>query len=300
MGRSRELSLLQARLAQAQLGQRQLVFVSGEVGMGKTTLVEAFISTLTQDSSIRIGRGYCTEHTGPVEAYLPILDALGSLSRGRFGRELAQVLRRVAPTWLLQLPMLVLQAEGEASHLEASASTRDRMIRELVDALGVLSTDHLVVLVLEDLHWSDPSTIDWLGAMMRRPEAARLLIVGTYRPLETQVRNYPLLQGQAISLRPLSPEALHTFVENRLSGSIDEELAAMLFDRSDGNPLFLCRLVDYLLHQELVIEHQGQWQLRDGGLADHALPNGVRQLLTINSPSRCKKYSRWRVWRGCK
>ncbi|ETX07698.1 MAG: hypothetical protein ETSY2_09640, partial [Candidatus Entotheonella gemina] len=289
IGRDPEHRQLQDRLALAQHGQRQLVFVSGQAGMGKTTLVEAFLSALTKDPTLSIGRGYCIEHHGPAEAYLPVLQALGDLGQSPFRDPLVQALQRAAPTWLRQLPILMLSTEYEPLDLDVPAATRVRMIRELVDALGLLSQQQLVVLVLEDLHWSDPSTIDLLNAIMRRVEPARLFMLCTYRPLEVQVQDHPLnnlLQeyeghGQQLDVRltPWAPDAINTFLGQRLSGTVAQDLTAMLHERSDGNPLFLSRLLDYLMQQELLIDIHGQWHLRDEQAAYHALPQGVRQLL---------------------
>ena len=177
--RPHELSQLQTRLAKARQGQRQLVFVSGEAGMGKTTLVEAFLTTLSGNPDLPIGRGYCIEYHGSAEAYLPMLQALSHLGQSSFRTPLVQVLQHAAPTWLRQLPTLMPQTERGFQDLDTPAATRVRMIRELVDALALMSTQQLVVIVLEDLHWSDPSTIDLLNAIVRRVEPARLFILGT-------------------------------------------------------------------------------------------------------------------------
>lgn len=258
--------------------------------MGKTTLVEAFLSELADHSESWVGRGYCIEHIGPVEAYSSILEALDSLGQGPFRDPLVQVLRQVAPSWLMQLPTLIPESDHPSLHPEIPASTRVRMIRELVAALGVLSAEQLVVLVLEDLHWSDPSIIDLLGAVIGRREPAQLLILSTYRPLELEVNDHPLKgllqecqahgQEQDIRLTPLSTASIKTFLGHRLQGAIDDGLVTLMGQRSDGNPLFLERLLDYMIEEKLLIEINGQWQLLEPSLAEQALPNGVRQLLT--------------------
>ncbi len=290
IGRPQELRQLQVCLTQARQGKRQLVLVSGEAGMGKTALVDTFLASLADDADLLIAQGYSIEHTGPVEAYLPVLEALGSLGRGPFGAQFTRVLSQAAPTWFRQLPMLMPKAERDRYPLDVPASTRARMIRELVDALDLLSAEHLVVVVLEDLHWSDPSTIDLLGAVMRRREAAQLLLLGTYRPLETQVHDHPLLdllqtchslgQEPEIHLTPLPLESIHAFLEHRLEGAVDKGLTEVMHERSDGNPLFLERLVDYVRQHEMLIDADGTWQLLDHHRVDRALPNGVRQLLS--------------------
>ena len=66
------------------------------------------------------------------------------------------------------------------------------MLRELAEALEALTTERPLVLVLEDLHWSDAATMDLVGALARRRAPARLLLLGTYRPVEVIVREHPL------------------------------------------------------------------------------------------------------------
>src|SRR4030095_10321804 len=102
-----------------------------------------------------LGRGQCAEHYGEGEPYLLVLEALGQLSRGPAGPALLAVLRRYAPMWLGELPGVVSEAELERVQRQVQGATQARMIRELAEALAVLTADTPLVLVLEDLHWSD-------------------------------------------------------------------------------------------------------------------------------------------------
>jgi hypothetical protein len=136
-------------------------------GLGKTTLVEAFIAQLETQGPPWIGCGQCVEHYGVGEAYLPVLEALGRLCRVPGGQELVALLGQQAPTWLVQMPGLVRAADLEMLQRRIVGATRDRMLRELAEALDLLATQQTLVLVLEDLHWSDPSTLD-LGSTGRR------------------------------------------------------------------------------------------------------------------------------------
>src|SRR5207244_10736091 len=86
-GCERALDALHRALATALTGVRQLLFVTGEAGLGKTTLVEAFLTTLEASGPLWIGRGQCLDHYGAGEAYLPVLEALGRVCRGPSGLE---------------------------------------------------------------------------------------------------------------------------------------------------------------------------------------------------------------------
>jgi DNA-binding winged helix-turn-helix (wHTH) protein len=190
VGRETELAQLHRWREKALHGERQIVFVTGEPGIGKTTLVEAFLmgiggqglgvsSFLPQHPTpnpqpptpnLWIGRGQCIEHYGSGEAYLPILEALGRLGRGAEGEHLIEVLRKHAPMWLVQLPALLTATEFEALQRKTAGMTKERMLREMAEALEALTTERPLVLVLEDLHWSDPSTL-WLSRRKTRPSS---------------------------------------------------------------------------------------------------------------------------------
>jgi DNA-binding winged helix-turn-helix (wHTH) protein len=131
--REAALARLHGGLARARRGQRQLLFVTGEAGIGKTALVDTFVGALSGDSALRVGGGQCVEHYGMGEPYLPVLEALGRLGRAAGGARLVEVLRQHAPTWLVQLPGLLGDEDLNGVRLRTLGATRDRMLRELVE-----------------------------------------------------------------------------------------------------------------------------------------------------------------------
>src|SRR5262249_9872002 len=104
VGREGELAQLQQLWAQARQGQRQVVFLTGEAGIGKTTLVDAFVAQVAATEAVWLGQGQCIEQYGAGEAYLPVLEALGRLCRAPGADQLLTLLRTHAPTWLVQMP----------------------------------------------------------------------------------------------------------------------------------------------------------------------------------------------------
>ncbi|MCI0356517.1 MAG: AAA family ATPase, partial [Acidobacteria bacterium] len=160
VGREAVLSRLHAALAQARQGQRQGLFLTGEPGIGKTAIVEAFAAQMRQDPTVRLAAGQCVEHYGMGEPYLPVLEALGQLCRGPGGTRLGAQLRQHAPTWLVQLPWLLTAADRAQLHSELQGTTRERMLREFAELVDILTAETPLVLVLEDLHWSDYATLD--------------------------------------------------------------------------------------------------------------------------------------------
>ena len=130
---------------------------------------------------------------------LRCLEVLGRLGHEGPERAVVRVLKRYAPMWLVQLPSLVEREELERLQRQVQGATRDRMVRELNDALERLTEKDTLVFVLEDLHWSDVATLDLLAAIAHRSEPARLLIVGTYRPTEAIV-HAPALRAMVLEL----------------------------------------------------------------------------------------------------
>jgi predicted ATPase len=255
VGREAEWSRLREWYAAVRKGTRRIAFVAGEAGIGKTSLVEAFASEIAAREDALVGHGQCVEHYGAGEAYLPILEALGRLGRDATV-PIARILRDHAPSWLAHLPSL---RSGEQLEVLAPV-TPARMLRELADALEILTAREPLILVLEDLHWSDTATLEWLAYAGRRSDPAHLLILGTYRPVEALLYNHALRsivgefrqhpQGAELVLDYLSGDAVEAYVRQRC-GSVPrlEELAQVLRRRTGGHPLFLTAIVDELMRQ---------------------------------------------------
>src|SRR5262249_50734965 len=146
----------------------------------------------TLDARPWIGRGQCIEHYGAGEPYLPVLEAMGRLCRAPAGERLIEFLTQHAPTWLVQMPALLSAAELEVLQRKTQGATRDRMLREMAGAVEALTAERPLVLWLEDLQWSDYSTLEWLSALARRQERARLFLIGTYRPVDVIVSEHPV------------------------------------------------------------------------------------------------------------
>jgi predicted ATPase len=265
--------------------------IVGEAGLGKTTLVEAFVAEIGNHDPLWVGRGQCVEHYGVGEAYLPVLEALGRLCRGPGGKELVALLGQQAPTWLVQMPGLVRATDLETLRRRIVGATRDRMLRELAEALNLLTAQQPLVLVLEDLHWSDPSTLDLIAVLARRREPARLLLIGTYRPPEVRRRAHPLhsvtqelqLHGHGVELQLtlLSEDAVAAYLASHLPGlPWVDRLARLVHQRTEGNPLFMVALVASWLTQGLLLEQDGAWALPTSieALQD-SVPESLRQMI---------------------
>lgn len=261
VGRAEELVALREALDAARQGQRRIVFVVGEPGIGKTSLLEAFADELEQAPRVRVVRGQCSEHFGPSEPYLPLFDGIGRACGATGGEALFAALVRHAPLWVAQLPSLADRLDREALSQRLSYASPERMMRELAEALEAYAADAPLVLYLEDLHWSDRATLDWLAFVARRVAATQLLIVGTLRDTTTLRSGHPLRdlvaslavhpQCRNVAVSRLEPGSVRSYLERRAGeltrGAAEAELAALsrvLHARTDGNPLFLTNVLD--------------------------------------------------------
>ena len=257
VGRAAEMEQLEKRFQIAASGQRQLVFVTGEPGIGKSALVNAFTEVLDANS-VRIALGQCLDHHGVGEPYLPLIEALMRLATSADGTLITAAVATHAPSWLALMPSLWTKAQR--SGLEArSQATQERMLRELTSAIEAIAANELLVLVLEDVHWSDASTLDWLTHVAGRPERVRLLVLATFRPADVGAISADLggitaellLHGRCyeIALNPLNLEAVETYLAMRLTSGdhlVQNQTARLLLERTGGNPLFMVSLVDQL------------------------------------------------------
>jgi hypothetical protein len=139
-----------------------------------------------------VAHGHCLEHFGEGEPYFPFLEALGSLCRQEAHDRVIEVLWRHAPTWLAHMPWLIGESDRERLKREILGAAKERMLREMAEAIDSLTAHTPLLLLLEDLHWSDNATVDLIGHLARRPGPARLLIIGKLHPAEAIVKQHPV------------------------------------------------------------------------------------------------------------
>jgi DNA-binding winged helix-turn-helix (wHTH) protein/tetratricopeptide (TPR) repeat protein len=291
VGRERELLQLRQWFESTLAGQRQCVFVTGEAGIGKTALINTFLHQTHQTGPVWLAHGQCIEQYGVGIPYLPLLDALGQLWQEPEAARLVLLFERVAPLWLAQLPALPSQKQRNAPGLNVAEATPARMLREMAEMLAVLATERPLILVLEDLHWSDAATVETLAYLARRRDPARLLILGTYRPADIVVGEPPLRRlrqellahelCKELRLELLTEKEVRAYVTQRLAGNpLATELSPIIYQRTDGNALFVVTLVDYLLRQGLLQKAEQQRLTPEAQAAlQTELPEGLLHLI---------------------
>ncbi len=293
VGRRRELAELHKAFASALAGRGLLACVTGEPGLGKTTLVESFLEDLLlRGRSFHLARGCCSERLAGSEAYLPVLEALENLLRGPGGTALAETMKRLAPNWYGQvIPRTANDSAFTPRTAEAPTSTQERLKRELVAFLEELGRARPVLFFLDDLHWADASTVDLLVYLGSRAGSLRLLLVATYRTADLLRSHQPFclaqldLQGRGqcrvIALEFLSQPDVERFLAMAFPGhAFPTGFAALVHAKTEGNPLFLVDLLQYLRDRHVLADDGGRWVLAQA-VPDlsRELPRSVRSMI---------------------
>jgi DNA-binding winged helix-turn-helix (wHTH) protein/tetratricopeptide (TPR) repeat protein len=283
VGRDAPLALLRDCFEAACQGRRQLALVAGEAGIGKSTLIDRFVAALPAGAFVA-ATGQCVQHYGPGEAYMPVLEALNELGRGQTGAAIVALMRQVAPTWLVQLPWYLAAEDRQQLQREVAGATQDRMLREFGELIDRCTAERPLLLVLEDLHWSDHATVNLLGYLARRRTPAALLVLGSFRPTDVIVSEHPLA-GLRLELRlhrlcreldleALSEAEVGALVAERVGGEEPpESFVRALHGHTEGLPLFVVNVLDELVDGGRLRREGQRWSFPDGN--DFGVPRGI-------------------------
>ncbi len=256
IGRGPELAALGRGFEAATRGEPAIILIGGDAGVGKTRLVSEFAES-ARTSGARVLTGACLDLQGEGLPYGPFIEALRVLGEelppddldrilGDTGRELASV----APGFARFIDAASARAGGspaDRAPLVPGRTDQARLYELTLALLDRLSADRPLVLVLEDLHWSDPATSDLLAFVVRNLRKARVLIVGTIRA-EALDHGHPLLLRLAeigrnrnverIELQPLRLDEQRLQVTAILGHRPPRGLVERIHTRAEGNPFF--------------------------------------------------------------
>ena len=288
VGRGAEVALLHERWAQARDGMGQVVLLSGEAGIGKSRLVLALKEQVAGEPHTR-WECRCSSYFQDSTLY-PLIDL--SQRALQFGRD-------EAPETKLQKIAAMLQrydlAQPETVALWAALLsvpladrypplhlTPQRQKQKTLEAIGALlralAAEQPVLLIVEDLHWIDPSTLEWLTLLIDQGPVARLLLLLTYRP------EFPAPWGARISLTPLTltrlprPQVAQMSVRVAGGKALPPEVVAQIVAKTDGVPLFVEELTKTVLESGLLREGAERYELT-GPLPPLAIPTTLHDSL---------------------
>jgi predicted ATPase/DNA-binding winged helix-turn-helix (wHTH) protein len=289
VGRRQEFERLHGLLRHAIQGDRQVIFVTGETGIGKTALIDLFCRQWCNDDQVCIARGQCVEGFAGKEAYYPVIEALGQLCSANEGKKHVHVMQQKAPSWYAQLA--ALHSDGPAPM--AAAVRGERMLNEICDAIEAMASEKTLVFVFEDLHWADLSTLDLISALARRRQAARLLLLASYRPAEVSAGQHPLKRLKQdlvthklcadVSLGPLEKDAVREYLVQELKQeTLPKGLPSFVHQHCEGNPLFMIAMLEHLIAQGFIRQEGGAWQLRSAlSEIDMGVPTALSEMIEL-------------------
>ncbi len=250
IGRDAELAALDGALARAEAGEGAVVLIAGESGIGKSRLIAEFSAgARARGASVLVGE--CLQLTEGELPYAAIVAALRGLLRGATG----DVVKPAQDAERERLEALLADL-GSGARWQAATTpapgAQARLFERLLDTISALARRAPTVLILEDLHWADRSTGDFVSFLVRNARRERLVLLASYRSEELD-RRHPLgpvaieLQrsGRAdlVTLRPFARDELVQQITEILGAPPDPTLVQRLQERSDGNPFFVEELV---------------------------------------------------------
>jgi predicted ATPase len=245
VGRDAELAELQAQLTRARKADRATIFLAGEAGIGKTALIDAFCSHIdSEHAPVRIARGQSIEGFGGKESFYPVREALSGLCSTKEDAKARALLTSAAPGWFAR--------NGAAAP----------SLGEICEALEALSQSEPLLLILEDIHWADASTLDLIAALARRRTRAKLMLLASLRPADVEPQN-PLRRLQQdlatggrieeLRLGPLEKQAVCEYLCRKLNAEkLPAGLCSLIHQHSAGNPLFVTAILDHLRAQRVL------------------------------------------------
>ena len=273
--RDEPLGKLQNCYEMALSGNRQMVFVNGEAGIGKSTLVDTFLKQDFSPRNILIGRGQCIYQHGTGDPFMPFLEALiEAFKSAKF--DALPLLAQHAPNWYRRLPASSHLAGSPAEQSRKESGETNGMLLEMAEALFLISDAFPVIILLEDLQWSDKATLELISMLARRRERARIMIVATYRLEDVIGTDHPLpslkqellvhKKCTEITLQPFSQQGVNAYLERRFTPVDNKKLdlphfSHQIFERTNGNPLFVSELLQNLIDKGHLSMSADSWMI---------------------------------------
>jgi tetratricopeptide (TPR) repeat protein len=285
VGREEELNLLWASFEAASNGESQIFAISGEAGIGKTTVANSFLSRL-ENARIRewVLRGRCSERLSKTEPFLPILECLEEVTQSGSAREMLEVMKSSAPAWFSRLEPSTCRP--------ATDHSAERFRREFVRFLKSLSETRPVVLFLDDLQWVDASSVDLLAYVSAHLKNLRLLLLAAYRP-SAVLSTHPFAslkhslerQGNCreLPIRLLPASDVNGYISQVFPiNHFPAEFFSAVSERTEGHPLFMCDILRFLQDRGIVTQVDRAWRLdRNPSEIRTMIPSGARNMIRL-------------------
>jgi class 3 adenylate cyclase/predicted ATPase len=288
VGRDEEIELLLRRWDQAKLGEGRVVLLSGEPGIGKSRIAESLLARLDAEPHTRV-RYFCSPHHthSPLYPFIAQLERAARFEPGSSAAAkldkleilLKPIAKSVPRDLALIADLLSLPTEGRYPALAMSPQQKREMtLAALLDQLEGIAAQSTVLIVLEDAHWIDPTSLDLLDRSIARVADLPVLLVATFRA-EFQ----PAWVGQPhVTMLPLSRLGRRDsagIIGGVTKGkALPDSVVAQVLAHADGVPLFIEELTSTLLESGALRETRDAYAL-DGPLPPLAIPTTLQASL---------------------
>jgi DNA-binding SARP family transcriptional activator/tetratricopeptide (TPR) repeat protein len=284
VGREQELRVLRKLWEDARSGGRRLVLVVGEPGIGKTRLTSEFALEAHEHGTVLYAG--CQEEA--LLSYQPIVEALRHYARST-GLDWTTVALGPGTRELARLiPDLAAALPAEGTRQPSDPETRRYLLFEAVSFfLSEVSAHTPLMLVLDDLHWADRSTVHLLRHLIRTTHEARLLIAGTYREAEVGA-DHPLTELLAdlrrdrllerLSLEGLDESDVGALISSHAGHEASSGLVETVHEQTEGNPFFVEEVMRHLIETGVLSARGGRW-VSARTLDEIGVPVGVKEVL---------------------
>jgi DNA-binding CsgD family transcriptional regulator len=282
IGRERERTAIQLELTAALRGAGAVVLLAGEPGVGKTHLLND-AAVEAEHAGLVVLRGGASEAAG-MPPYLPFLEALGDyIDRASLDRLREQIGPSAAILAAILPEIANRLGSAPASHALPPDQTRLRLYQAIGRLLAAIAEPGGLLLILDDLHWADPASLDLLLHVARHHARARLLILGSHRtgPEEQRPEFQQALAAldrlralKTVAVAPLAADEIAALAAGIAGSPVDRTLARSLFSQSEGNPFFAEELLRDWLETGVAVHEHGRWQLT-GSVDPATRPAGI-------------------------
>jgi tetratricopeptide (TPR) repeat protein len=292
VGRADQEARMRSVFETAAQGHARLLCLTGEPGIGKSTLTQDFLGRLRNEREpCLIARGRCSERLAGTEAYLPVMEMLESLLGSSNGDRLAETMKQLAPTWYFRIaPLGADDSSDSRLQDDARAASQERMKRELFTFIQALSRRSPIILFFDDVHWADASTVDFLAYLGARGDGLSLLTIATYRPSELFLSDHPFVGlKRELQTRGVCEEIALGFLEREdISSYLDLEfpdhtfpdaLVDLVHARTDGSPLFMVNVIQYLQDAGAIVERDGWRLVKPFSEIEKEVPESIRSMV---------------------
>ncbi len=270
IGRENDLQLLDRLIMQSGDKSGQIALISGEAGIGKSRLVKETKARVSKGALILEGHCFQTESALP---YAPILDLFRTFFAINSGEEIARALGLFAPELVKLIPELIGHLPNLSSNpnLDPKQEKR-RLFQALVQTLTEFAQSQPLVIIIEDLHWSDSTSLEFLLLLARRISSQPILLIVTYRSEETTPELTHFLAeldrerlGAEFELKRMSPMEVDAMLRAilDLKTPISKELLETIFPLTEGNPFFIEEILKALIVNGDIFYADGTWDRKE-------------------------------------